>query len=107
MSSATSRLAQASAARDIPAALSSRLRISFKYVLIIVSANCASMCVNSFVASTHASRAGEVERNLSNLVAHFEFPGRRRSLFVLRACEKEARGGVFLTWSHLASPILS
>ena len=64
-------LAQASAARDIPAALSSRLRISFKYVLIVVSANCESISINSFAASTHACGAGEVERNLSNLVAHF------------------------------------
>jgi hypothetical protein len=29
------------------------------------------MAANSFVATTHASRAGEVERNPSNLVAHF------------------------------------
>src|SRR5947207_1229992 len=30
---------------------------------------------NSFVATTHASRAGEVERNQSNLVAHFRLLG--------------------------------
>jgi hypothetical protein len=40
--------------------------------LIVVSTNCASMAANSFVAITHASRAGEVERNQSNLVAHFK-----------------------------------
>jgi hypothetical protein len=62
---------EASAARPIPAALSSRLRISFKYVLIVASANCGSIGGDSFAATTHASRAAEVERNQSNLVAHF------------------------------------
>src|SRR6267142_1629356 len=38
---------------------------------MVVSTICASMVDNSFVATTHASRAGEVERNQSNLVAHF------------------------------------
>src|SRR4030088_996177 len=37
-----------------------------------ISTNCASMVANSFVATTHASRAGEVERNQSNLVARFK-----------------------------------
>src|SRR6267378_6883223 len=38
---------------------------------MVVSTICASIADNSFVATTHASRAGEVERNQSNLVAHF------------------------------------
>jgi hypothetical protein len=42
-----------------------------KYVLIVASANCGSISANSFAASTHACRAAEVERNLSNLVAHY------------------------------------
>jgi hypothetical protein len=61
--------AQASAARPIPAALSSRLRISVKYALIVVS-KCASIGVNSFANATHASCFAEVERNQSNHVAH-------------------------------------
>jgi hypothetical protein len=56
---------------SIPAALSSLLRISVRKVLIVVSTNCASISVNSFVATTHASRAGKVERKESNLVARF------------------------------------
>jgi hypothetical protein len=98
---------QASAARDIPAALSSRLRISFKYVLIVVSANCGSIGVNSFAARTHASRAGEVERNLSNLVAHFQYPGRRRSFFVCEPVKRKLVAEFSFTWSRLASPVLS
>ena len=67
MSRATSRPfswkpapAQASAARPIPAALSSRLRISVKYALIVASTKCASVGVNSFADATQASRSAEL-----------------------------------------------
>jgi hypothetical protein len=39
--------------------------------LIVVSANCESIGTNSFAGTAHASRAAEVERSQSNLVAHF------------------------------------
>jgi hypothetical protein len=42
------------------AALSSRLRISVKYTLIVASAKCASI-VDSFADATHASCSAEVE----------------------------------------------
>jgi hypothetical protein len=52
-------------------ALSSRLRISDRYALIVASTKCASIGVNSFADPTHASCSAEVERNHSNHVAHF------------------------------------
>src|SRR5258707_15870047 len=55
----------------MPAALSSRLRISVKYALILAPTKCASIGVNSFADATHASCSAEVERNQSNHVAHF------------------------------------
>src|SRR5258708_1431524 len=55
----------------LPAALSSRLRISVRNVLIVASTKCASIGVNSFSDATHASCSAEVERNQNNHVAHF------------------------------------
>ena len=63
--------AQASAARPIPAALSSRLQISVRYDLIVASARCPSIVANSFADATHPSCCAEVERNKSNHVAFF------------------------------------
>jgi hypothetical protein len=44
---------------------------SVKYVLIVASTKCASIGVNSFADTTHASCSAEVEQNQSNHVAHF------------------------------------
>ena len=55
-----------------PGDLSSRMRISVRYTLIAGSTNCAFIAANSLVATTHAPRAGEVERKPQQSCCSFQ-----------------------------------